>query len=271
MGELRLVTLSTSSDQNRSRPSTPRIRKIYIVPNFVTTANMFCGFYSVIAAIQGDFITASWAIMAASVFDMLDGRVARLAKATSQFGVEYDSLSDLISFGMAPAVLLYLWALRPYGRLGWLAAFLYLACGALRLARFNVTTQAQPKGYFQGLPIPMAAGVIATFIIFIQNFSFEESQHWIVLLLTFGLSSLMVSTIRFPSFKELNWRSRASFGYLMVGVLSMILIAAKPDWSLFLLLSTYVTVSLVWNGVQLLMPRSEAKRLPGRGSSGIDA
>jgi CDP-diacylglycerol--serine O-phosphatidyltransferase len=226
----------------------PRIRKIYIVPNFVTTANMFCGFYSMISAIQGDFVTASWAIMAAAVFDMLDGRVARLAKATSQFGVEYDSLSDLMSFGAAPAILLHQWALHPYGRLGWLAAFLFLACGALRLARFNVMSSVLPKKYFQGLPIPMAAGMVATFVIFVHEYPiWNDSRRWIVLLLTFGLASLMVSTVRFPSFKELNWRSRGSFGYLMVGVLAMILVAAKPEIMLFTLLSTYVVLSLAWN------------------------
>lgn len=225
-----------------------RIKKIYIVPNFVTTANMFCGFYSMIAAIKGDFVTAAWAILAASIFDMLDGRVARLAKATSQFGVEYDSLSDLISFGAAPAILLHQWALEPFGRLGWLAAFLYLACGALRLARFNVLSSVLPKKYFQGLPIPMAASVVATFIIFVHQYSFwDASQKWPVLILTFGLASLMVSTIRFPSFKELNWRSRGSFGYLMVGVLAMILIAAKPELTLFAALAAYVLLSLAWN------------------------
>ena len=126
------------------------MKKIYLVPNFVTTANMFSGFYSIIASTHGEFVTASWAIIAAGIFDMLDGRIARLAKATSQFGVEYDSLSDLLSFGVAPAILLYQWALEPYDRLGWIAAFLYLACGALRLARFNVNTESQPKNFFQG-------------------------------------------------------------------------------------------------------------------------
>ena len=125
------------------------MRKIYIVPNIVTTGNMFCGFYSMIASIHGDYISAAWAILAAAVFDMLDGRIARLAKATSQFGVEYDSLSDLVSFGVAPAILLYQWTLQPFERLGWLAAFLYLACGALRLARFNVMTGAFPKNIFK--------------------------------------------------------------------------------------------------------------------------
>lgn len=227
------------------------MRKIYLVPNFVTTANMFCGFYSMIASIQGDFLVGAWAIIAASVFDMLDGRIARLARATSQFGVEYDSLSDLMSFGAAPAVLLYLWGLEPFGRLGWAAAFLFLACGALRLARFNVNSSNLPKAYFQGLPIPMAAGMVATFAIFCQALGWQDVQPT-MLGLTFGLSSLMVSTIRFPSFKELNWRSRASFGYLMVGVLAMILIAAKSEIALFLVLSLYVAASLVWNLVLLV-------------------
>lgn len=224
------------------------MRKIYIVPNFVTTANMFCGFFSVVSSIQGDYVTAAWAIMAASVFDMLDGRVARLAKATSEFGVQYDSLSDLISFGMAPGILLFQWALQPFGRLGWAAAFLFTACGALRLARFNVNSGSVPKGFFQGLPIPMGAGMVATFIIFSHTIGWSvEDAKLAVLVLTFGLASLMVSTIKFPSFKELNWRSRASFGYLLIGVLAMILIAIKPEVTLFLVLSSYVGASLLWN------------------------
>ena len=250
------------------------MRKIYLVPNIVTTGNMFCGFYSMIAAMNSDFVPAAWAIVAASVFDMLDGRIARLAKATSQFGVEYDSLSDLISFGMAPSVLLYRWALQPFDRLGWLAAFLFLACGALRLARFNVMTATLSKKYFQGLPIPMAAGMVATFIIFNQTVGWPESgptRNILVLILTFGLSSLMVSTIKFPSFKELNWRSRASFGFLMVGVLSMILIAVKPEITLFVLLATYVVLSLGWNLVLLAkkeQPEAADKALHGRPAMG---
>lgn len=229
------------------------MRKIYLVPNFVTTANMFSGFYSMVSAIHGDYVTAAWAIMAAAVFDMLDGRVARLAKATSEFGVQYDSLSDLVSFGVAPAILLYQWALEPFGRIGWAAAFLFAACGALRLARFNVLSGILPKGYFQGLPIPMGAGMVATFIIFSQTLGWSmEDTKTPVLVLTFGLASLMVSTIKFPSFKELNWRSRTSFGYLLVGVLAMILIAIKPEVTLFLVLSSYVGFSLLWNVYRVL-------------------
>ena len=228
------------------------MRKVYLLPNFVTTANMFCGFYSIISAIHSDFIAASWAIVAAGVFDMLDGRIARLAKATSEFGVQYDSLSDLISFGIAPAILLYQWALEPYDRLGWLAAFLFVACGALRLARFNVNSGSLPKNYFQGLPIPIAAGMVATFIIFNQTLEWASVKSTFVLVLTFGLSSLMVSTVQFPSYKEFNWRSRATFGYLLVGVLAMILIAVKPEVTLFLLLSTYIGISLCWNLVRFV-------------------
>ncbi len=229
------------------------MRKIYLVPNFVTTANMFAGFYSILASIQSDFGTASWAILVAAVFDMLDGRIARLAKATSQFGVEYDSLSDLISFGVAPAILLYQWSLAPFGRLGWAAAFLFLACGALRLARFNVTTASLPKGYFQGLPIPMAAGVVATLIIFLQELGWSAEQSGGIVALTLILASLMVSTLRFPSFKELNWRSHASFGYLAVGVLAMILIAIRPEVTLFLVLGAYVLLSLGWNLIRFFV------------------
>ena len=190
------------------------MKKIYLVPNFVTTANMFSGFCSIVASTHKEFDTACWAIVAAGVFDMLDGRIARLAKATSQFGLEYDSLSDLLSFGVAPAILLYQWALQPYERLGWLAAFLYLTCGALRLARFNVNTDSQPKGYFQGLPIPMAAGMVSTFVLFSHEIGWEgASQSPVVLVLTFLLAGLMVSTIPFPSFKEFHWRSKATFGY----------------------------------------------------------
>lgn len=231
------------------------MKKIYLVPNIVTTGNMFCGFYSMIASMKGDYLPAAWAIIAAAIFDALDGRIARLAKATSQFGVEYDSLSDLISFGVAPAVLLYKWALLPFDRLGWLAAFLYLVCGALRLARFNVMTGVVSKKYFQGLPIPMAAGMVATFIIFNMTQGWPDQGSFrdiLVLILTFGLASLMISTIKFPSFKELNWRSRASFGFLMIGVLSMILIAVKPEVTLFLILSGYVATSLVWNVILLI-------------------
>lgn len=234
------------------------MKKIYLVPNLVTTANLFCGFYSLLATVRGDFLVAAWAIVAGSVFDLLDGRIARLAKATSQFGVEYDSLSDLLSFGVAPALLLYQWALAPWGRLGWIAAFLYLTCGALRLARFNVTASTAPKSYFQGLPIPMAAGMISSAIVFHQEVEWavlEELKSFLALGLTFSLAALMISSVPFPSFKDLNWRSRASVGFLLLGVAAFIGIAIKPAWSLFLLGCAYLGLSLLWAVYRALFPK----------------
>lgn len=236
------------------------MRKIYIVPNFVTTLNIFCGFYSVVASVKGEYVWAAWLIVFAGVFDMLDGRIARMAKATSSFGIQYDSLSDVISFGMAPAILLFHFALRPFGRLGWLAAFLFLVCGALRLARFNVSVSSDriPKGYFQGLPIPVAAGLVSTFIIFHNAVKVLWGGFWedeqiisvFILIMSVTLSSLMVSNVPFPSFKELNWRSRVSFGYLLIAVLTMILIAVQPEITLFLIGAAYFILSLIWVGYQ---------------------
>lgn len=230
------------------------MRKIYIVPNLVTTANLFCGFFAVTEAIQFEFVTASWAILAATVFDALDGRVARLAKATSKFGVEFDSLCDLISFGLAPSVLLYQWAFAPYQRLGMLVAFLFVTCGALRLARFNVTSETLPKGFFQGLPIPGAAAGVATLVIANDALRLMDPPHLAVVTWSLVLSTLMVSTLRFPSFKELNWKSRASFAYLMIGVMVMILIAVRPEVTLFVVIFAYLLLTVLWNGLRKLLP-----------------
>ena len=233
------------------------VRKIYIVPNLVTTANLFCGFASIINAIRGDFLNAAWLILAAAVFDMLDGRIARMAKATSAFGVEYDSMADLISFGLAPGLLMYQWALEPMGRLGMLGSFLYVACAALRLARFNVNTQTVSKAFFQGVASPIAAGALTTLVIFQNQVGFPTDETFITkkvfaLTLTVLIGTLMVTTIPFPSFKELNWRSRSSFGYLMIGVMVMILIAVAPEVTLFLLNISYLFFSLMWNAYRVL-------------------
>jgi CDP-diacylglycerol--serine O-phosphatidyltransferase len=233
------------------------MRKIYIIPNLVTTANLYCGFSSITSAIHQDFTSSAWFIVAAAVFDALDGRVARMAKATSKFGVEYDSLSDLVSFGMAPALLLFTWALEPYGRLGTLAAFLYACCAALRLARFNVNTETVSKAYFQGVASPIAAGSVATFVIFNASTGLPSDgglipREGVALVQALALGSLMVSSIPFPSFKELNWRSRSSFGYLMIAVMVMVLIAVRPEITLFLVVTLYLGASLVWNAYRIL-------------------
>lgn len=228
-----------------------RRKKIYLLPNLVTAANIFCGFFSMIQAFQGDYLKAAWLLVLAAIFDALDGRIARLAKATSEFGVQFDSLSDLTSFGMAPAMLIYLSELHGFGRLGIGTAFLFLICAALRLARFNIRTKICPKGYFEGAPSPIAAGTVFCFVIFKNETGWNEDSFVTTQSFALGLTAtiavLMVSVFRFPSFKEINWRSRASFGYLLAGVVTILGLTIQPELTLFPLLMTYMAGSLIWN------------------------
>lgn len=230
------------------------MRKVYLLPNFVTTINMLCGFYSIHLSARGDWEQAAWMIILAGVFDMLDGRIARLAKATSSFGVEYDSLSDLVSFGVAPAFLLVHGALEPLGRLGLGLAFLYLTAGALRLARFNVLSGGAEKSYFQGLPIPAAAGMVASSFLFEAQFSSFTSTQWTWLgAVEAGvLGLLMISSIPFPSFKEVNWRSSVGARALAILIGLFVLIWLAPEATLFLIGSFFILGSLGWNGIKLL-------------------
>lgn len=218
---------------------------IYILPNLLTTGNMFCGFFSVIYAIRGEFIVAAYAIVAAAVFDMLDGRVARMTNTQSPFGAEYDSLSDVISFGMAPAVLIYLWALQPFGRLGWLASFGLVACAALRLARFNVQA-SEEKNYFQGLPTPMAAGIVSSSVLCFNDLGWEAYKSPLLLAVAFLLSITMVSNFRYRSFKDFDFRKKQPFVYLVLGVLLFILVALRPEVMLFVLFLSYATLGAVF-------------------------
>ena len=228
------------------------MKKIYLLPNLVTTGNLFCGFYSVIASVQQNFVIAAWFIVLAAVFDLLDGRIARLAKATSPFGVQYDSLSDLISFGVAPSVLAYLWGLSGFGRIGWLVAFLFLACSAFRLARFNVyieeNIKVDDKDYFLGLPSPAAANVFSTFVIFQNEMGWPgpNALQVVTLIGIFILGVLMGTRLPFPSFKELNWKSKASFSYLLIAVLLIMFVLIRPQITLFCVLFGYVGTSLAW-------------------------
>lgn len=222
------------------------MKKIYILPNLFTTANMFCGFFAVVTAINGNFISAAWAILAGMIFDSMDGRVARLTRATSAFGVEYDSFSDLISFGIAPALVAYLWCLVPFERLGWLAAFVYVACAALRLSRFNVNTGVVPKRYFQGMPSPLAACTIATFIIFYHELNLDFRKDGVIMGFLLVLGSFMISTLRFPSFKEFKVKKENAFGVLALVVMSLVLIAVRPEVTLFLMCIGYITCSVLY-------------------------
>ena len=209
-------------------------RGIYLLPSILTTFGMFAGFYSIIASINGDFTLAAISIMIAMMWDTLDGRVARLTNTQSAFGAQYDSLSDLVSFGVAPALLVYEWSLSDMGRVGWLAAFIYLACAALRLARFNTQVGAADKRYFQGLPSPAAAGVIAS-MIWLKFWNFEYFDFGIVSLsyyigvgITIVCGLLMVSNVRYYSFKEFDSK-KASFRFLLAIVLSLIVLLSRPN------------------------------------------
>jgi CDP-diacylglycerol--serine O-phosphatidyltransferase len=216
-------------------------RGVYILPNLFTTGNLFCGFWAIIAVFQEKFFFAAIAILLASVFDILDGKIARLSGATSKFGVQYDSLADLVSFGIAPAVLAFSWALREYGRFGWLAAFLFVVCGALRLARFNVMSASGETKYFKGLPIPAAASMIAlTILLYLRLIETAWVKDIVILVMIYILAFLMVSNIRYFSFKELNLAKRKPFSIFMFIVLSMIVIVMEPVLVLFVFVLFYI-------------------------------
>lgn len=213
----------------------PLRKGVYLLPNLITTAGLFAGFYSIIASVRSDFTAAAVAIVAANVFDVLDGRVARLTKTTSRFGIEYDSLSDLVAFGVAPGILMYCWALEPWGTWGWLAASLYVACGALRLARFNVMVESSEKGYFTGLPIPAAAEVVASSVLLYSRFGGEGQTHkqTLLLMVTYLLAGLMVSNVKYFSFKETHLQRRQPFWTLLAVILILKLLIAEPQIMLF--------------------------------------
>jgi CDP-diacylglycerol--serine O-phosphatidyltransferase len=225
----------------KRRPQIKMRRGVYILPNLFTTGNLFCGFWAIISVFQEKFFYAALAILLASVFDVLDGKVARLSGATSKFGVQYDSLADLVSFGVAPALLAFSWALRPYGRFGWLAAFLFVVCGALRLARFNVQSSSGEVKYFKGLPIPAAASMIAfTILLYHRLIETGWVKDIVILVMIYVLAFLMVSSIRYFSFKELDLARRKPFSIFIFVILSMIVIVMEPTIVLFVFVLSYV-------------------------------
>ena len=219
----------------------PLRKGVYILPNLITTAGLFAGFYSIISSLHGDFLVAAIAVMAANVFDTLDGRVARVTNTTSRFGIEYDSLCDLVAFGVAPGLLVYCWALEPWGTFGWLAASLYVTCGALRLARFNVQLDNVEKRHFIGLPIPAAAEVVASTVMLYYFFGGEGAtfRHLIVLVMVYALAGLMVSNFRYFSFKEIDIHHRQPFWVLLVVILALKLLIAEPQICLFAIFILY--------------------------------
>ncbi|MFI4954439.1 MAG: CDP-diacylglycerol--serine O-phosphatidyltransferase [Gammaproteobacteria bacterium] len=211
-----------------------RHKGIYLLPNLFTTINLLAGFYAIIAGMNGDFALAATAIFVAMVMDTLDGRVARLTHTQTEFGAQYDSLADIVAFGLAPALVAYSWVMVDLGKLGWSIAFLYVATAALRLARFNTQTATVDRRYFVGLPSPAAAGVLAGFIGLVHVLNIEGTSVAVVLaLLTTMVSVLMVSYIRFYSFKQIDLRGRVPFIVMWVIVLGFVAISLDPPVMLF--------------------------------------
>jgi CDP-diacylglycerol--serine O-phosphatidyltransferase len=215
--------------RRRKKKDRRRFRGVYLIPNLITTGSLFAGFYAIVAAMDGRFYAAAWAILVALILDGLDGRIARLTQSTSGFGMQYDSLADLVSFGVAPAILGYLWALKDFKQFGWAAAFLFVVCGALRLARFNVQQGSFDPRYFNGLPIPAAAMMVATSVAFYHELG-----------MIYVLSFLMVSNIKYISFKKVELFRRHPFHTLVGLVLIFVVVATAPNIMGFLLMLAYV-------------------------------
>jgi len=231
---------------------------IYILPNSLTVTGMFFGFFSVITSLNGDFERAAWYILIAMLFDAMDGWVARMTKTTSRFGLELDSLSDAMTFGVAPALMVYMWSINTFGKFGWLGAFLYVACGAMRLARFNVQMVGSEKKYFTGLPIPGAAGLLATYVLFhYEVLGPDPVDDLTLLILVYASGLLMISRVKFHSIKELNIRDRRPFWMLPVALGMLWAVAMNPPVVLFGICVGYV----IWAILEYILtfPRRRAK------------
>ncbi|MDP3335118.1 MAG: CDP-diacylglycerol--serine O-phosphatidyltransferase [Methylococcaceae bacterium] len=244
-----------------SKKPTIRRRGIYLLPNLFTTGALFAGFYAITSAMGGRYETAVVAIFVAMILDGLDGRVARLTNTQSEFGAQYDSLSDMVSFAAAPALVMYLWAFSSLGKLGLFAAFVHMAGGALRLARFNTQLETADKRYFQGLPSPAAAAILAGFIWICIEYNYDmEVFRFFALALTISTGLLMVSNFRYSSFKEIDLKGRVPFFVAIAVMLAIAFVMAQPQTMLFLLFLGYAISGPV---VTLVMRK---RRLQGRKS-----
>ena len=228
---------------------------MYLIPNLLTTGNLFSGLFAILAVFKGHYVTAAVAILIALIFDMLDGKSARWTNSTSQFGVEYDSLADLVAFGVAPGLLMYGWALSTYDMLGPAVMFAFGSCGALRLAGFNVTTATGESKYFTGLPIPAAASVVGTLVIFDHHTGLLgiAGQPVPALVLTLTLAFLMVSTVKYRSFKDLKFSGRAHFDNLVLAILILMLVISWPQVMLFVMFACYAVSGPVEKLILLLI------------------
>ncbi len=239
-----------------------RRRAVHLIPNLFTTGNLFCGVFAILSVFNANYMAAAIAILVAMVFDVLDGKSARLTNSTSQFGLEYDSLSDVVSFGVAPGLLIYSWALSGQGMFGAAVMFAYVALGAVRLARFNATVANADSKYFTGLAIPAAAGVVASLVIFDHHIvrMGAEVKPLLILVITLTLAFLMVSTVKYRSFKDLKFRGRQHFTYLVWGILGLMLIVAWPQVMLFVIFAGYALSGPVERAFSFLVKLLVKKR-----------
>ena len=252
--------MDTAHKEQRTR------RGIYLLPNMITTAGLFAGFYAIVAAMNGRFEPAAVAIFVAMIMDGIDGRVARLTKTQSEFGIQYDSLCDLVCFGLAPSLVMYEWSLQTmvsvgWAKLGWLAAFIYTAAAALRLARFNAQVDTAEKAYFRGLPSPSAAGVMAGLVWAATDTGFQGNELvYLAFVITIAMGLLMVSNIRYFSFKEINFKHRVSFVALLLVVLAYVFASIDSPKVLFSGFLIYTISGIVFTLVLIRRRRRERKR-----------
>ena len=237
-----------------------RRRGIYLLPNLFTTAALFGGFFAVLAAMNQNYHHAAIAIFVAMVLDALDGRVARLTNTQTAFGAEYDSLSDMVAFGLAPALVMYVWSLNTLGKLGWLAAFIYTAGTALRLARFNTQVGTADKRYFQGLPSPSAAAVMAGGVWVAEEYGLDGSDvSFLACLLTIACGLLMVSNVRYNSFKEIDFKGKVPFFVIVFVMVGFAIVISQPPLVLFLGFIAYAVSGPVMTLIHLRKRRAERK------------
>jgi CDP-diacylglycerol--serine O-phosphatidyltransferase len=250
---MRAGALGMTMDETEDTVTRPRRRGIYLLPNLFTTGTLFAGFYGIIASIDGNFAPAAIAVFVAGLLDGMDGRLARLTHTESEFGKQYDSLADMVAFGIAPAVIVYQWGLKAlgeygwaWGKLGWLAAFLYAVAAALRLARFNVSSKTADRRFFEGLPSPSAAGLVSSMVWVAVGFGVDGLPALAVAMaLTVLAGALMVSRFAYWSFKGVSPRGRISFAYVLIIPLIFVLIAIDPPRVCFLLACTYASSGMV--------------------------
>ncbi len=256
---------TTGLRESFGRDGKRRKAAMHLIPNLFTTGNLFCGVFSILSVFKGDYLIAAITILVAMIFDVLDGKSARLTNSTSHFGLEYDSLSDVVSFGVATGLLIYSWALSGQGTFGIAVMFAYVAMGAVRLARFNSTVAVADGKYFTGLAIPAAAGVVASLVVF-DHYSMKiaaDVKPLLVLVMTLALSFLMVSTIKYRSFKDMKFSGDRHITYLVWGILAVMLVAAWPQVMLFAIFAGYALLGPAERLVGFL-PKMAGKQSPSK-------